>query len=130
MTPDTSSLKPIADEATALLKALAHPVRLTICCQLRDNEMSVGDIEMQLGFKQPRLSRELAKLRDEGLVETRRESKVIFYRLADHPRGRAMIDAICGVMLNKAPLQIASSRTPKFRPNRPGGYGIFARTGP
>ena len=103
MTPDTSSLKPLADDATALLKALAHPVRLTICCQLRDTEMSVGDIESQLGFKQPRLSRELAKLRDEGLVETRRESRVIFYRLTDNPRVRAMIDAICGVMLGKTP---------------------------
>jgi DNA-binding transcriptional ArsR family regulator len=128
MIPDTSSLKPLADEATSLLKALAHPLRLTICCQLRDTEMSVGDIETQLGFKQPRLSRELAKLRDEGLVETRRESKVIFYRLADHPRGRAMIDAICAVMLNKAVPAAAPATAPKLRPNRPGGYGVFART--
>lgn len=129
MTPDTSSLKPLADEATALLKALAHPVRLTICCQLRDTEMSVGDIETQLGFKQPRLSRELAKLRDEGFVETRRESKVIFYRLAKDQRMRGMIDAICGVMLNKPVPAAAPSASPKLRPNRPGGYGVFARTG-
>ena len=128
MTPDTSSLKPLADEATALLKALAHPVRLTICCQLREQEMSVGDIETQLGFKQPRLSRELAKLRDEGLVETRRESKVVFYRLSDSPRVRAMVGAICGVMLGKAVPADEARQPPLFRANRPGGYGVFART--
>jgi len=130
VTPDTSSLKPLADDATALLKALAHPVRLTICCQLRDTEMSVGDIESQLGFKQPRLSRELAKLRDEGLVETRRESRVIFYRLTDNPRVRAMIDAICGVMLGKTPAPNVTNTPPQYRLSRPGGYGVFARTGP
>ena len=97
MTPDTSSLKPLADEATALLKALAHPVRLTICCQLREQEMSVGDIETQLGFKEPRLSRELANLRDEGLVETRRERlRVVGQRLEAardrlvYPRGHVL----------------------------------------
>lgn len=130
MTPDTTALKPLAEEATSLLKALAHPVRLTICCQLRACEMSVGEIEAQLGFRQPRLSRELAKLRDEGVVETRRESKVIFYRLADAPRARAMIDAICGVMLGKVAPAAVSAETPQFRPNLPGGYGVFSRTRP
>lgn len=128
MTPETANLKPLADEATSLLKALAHPVRLTICCQLRDTEMSVGDIENQLGFKQPRLSRELAKLRDEGFVETRRESKVIFYRLTDTPRVRDMVDAICAVMLGQPRSPTNPEISPKLRPNRPGGYGVFART--
>ena len=45
MTPITQDLAPLASEATELLKALAHPERLMICCQLRDTEMSVGDIE-------------------------------------------------------------------------------------
>lgn len=127
MTPDTASLAPLADEATALLKALAHPVRLTICCQLSQKEMSVGEIETELGIRQPRLSRELSKLRDEGFVETRRASKLIYYRLSDRPRVRAMVKAICGVMLGTAPPpEPASLPTPS--PARPGGYGVFART--
>ena len=129
-------MEPLLDEATSLLKALSHPARLMICCQLRGKEMSVGDIETTLGIKQPNLSRELAKLREEGLVETRRESKVIFYRLADETRVAPMVDAICGVMLSKNPLpdippeaeQPASDPPPRFRPNKPGGYGVFART--
>ena len=128
-------MEPLLDEATSLLKALSHPARLMICCQLRGKEMSVGDIETTLGIKQPNLSRELAKLREEGLVETRRESKVIFYRLADETRVAPMVDAICSVMLSKPPLsealeteQPANDVQPRFRPNRPGGYGVFART--
>ena len=101
-----------------------------ICCQLRDEEMSVGDIETTLGIKQPRLSRELSKLREEGLVETRRVSKLIYYKLSDKPRVRGMIDAICAVMLGKPLASVELAETsPRPKPNRPGGYGVFARTG-
>ena len=130
MTPKSKDLSPLADEATELLKALAHPARLMICCQLRDEEMSVGDIETTLGIKQPRLSRELSKLREEGLVETRRVSKLIYYKLSDKPRVRGMIDAICAVMLGKPLASVELAETsPRPKPNRPGGYGVFARTG-
>jgi len=129
MTPDSRALEPLADDVTQLLKALAHPARLMICCQLREAEMSVGDIEQTLGIRQPRLSRELAKLRNEGLVETRRESKVIFYRLAEGAKVAAMVEAVCAVMLGK-PVEAAPAplSPPGTRPNRAGGYGVFART--
>jgi len=128
MTPDTASLAPLADEATALLKALAHPARLMICCQLKDREMSVGDMEEQLGIRQPRLSRELGKLREDGLVKTRRESKVIFYQLADKPRLREMVDAVCAVMLGQTKgLPQKQPPRPAKQTHRPGGYGVFAR---
>ena len=130
MTPLSKDVAPLANEATELLKALAHPERLIICCQLRDTEMSVGDIETTLGIKQPRLSRELSKLRDTGLVETRKESKLVFYTLSNKPRVRDMVDAICAVMLGKSePKTGRKDTSPKLKPNRPGGYGVFARTG-
>ena len=128
MTPATAHLEPLALEATALLKALGHPARLMICCQLRDAEMSVGDIETTLDIRQPRLSRELSKLREEGLVTTRKASKLVYYTLSRDVRTRAMVDAICAVMLGKpTPATVATS--PKLKPNRPGGYGVFARAG-
>ena len=130
MTPLSEELSPLAIEATELLKAIAHPERLIICCQLRDTEMSVGDIETTLGIKQPRLSRELSKLRETGFVETRKEAKLVFYTLSQKPRVREMIDAICAVMLGKtAPRTDGEAASPKLKPNRPGGYGVFARTG-
>ena len=133
MNTQQPELQKVVDEATQLLKTLSHPARLMICCQLQDGELSVSEIESKLNIKQPNLSRELAKLREDGLVETRRESKVIFYRLAESQRVEKMLQAICAVMLDKpinfqndtAPLAKSS---PKFRPNRPGGYGVFART--
>ena len=124
MTPDAAAMETLADEATALLKSLAHPARLIICCQLRDEEMSVSEIEGRLGIKQPRLSRELAKLREEGIVETRKQSKLVYYRLASSSRVRAMVDAICAVMLDG---QYAPMRaTAKDRAAPTGGFGVFA----
>ena len=128
---DASRISVLADEATALLKALSHPVRLVICSRLKDGEMSVGDMERELGIRQPGLSRELGRLREEGLVEARRKSKVIFYRLSGAPRLKGMIEAVCAVMLEED----AQSRTPAgapstIRPQPPGGYGIFSRSLP
>ena len=131
---ENAQMELLAEEATALLKALAHPARLMICCQLRDQEMSVGEIEAKLGIRQPRLSRELAKLREEKLVETRRESKVIFYRLSPASRAPEMVDAICSVMLGQT---MPSEVSPALKqsgaapgPPRIGGYGVFAQTNP
>ena len=129
MTALSEELAPLANEATQLLKALAHPARLLICCHLRDSEMSVGDIEASLGIKQPRLSRELAKLRDEQVVTTRKQSKLVFYTMSDRPRVREMVDAICGVMLGEnRTVTDRGNEAPRLRPNRAGGYGVFART--
>ena len=130
MTPDSRALEPLAAEATSLLKALAHPARLMICCELREHELSVGDVEATLNIKQPRLSRELAKLRAAGVVTTRRESKVIFYTLSTERRITAMVDAVCAVMLGGGSARVSRSirDDEKSRRNIPGGYGVFART--
>ncbi len=133
MTPDVAQIQPIANEASLLLKALAHPARLMICCQLRDEEMAVGDIETTLGIRQPRLSRELAKLREEGILNTRRASKVVFYRLADE-RVRKLVDAMCSIFLKKSaphpPKDTLSTPSRPTPPQQQGGFGVFARTGP
>lgn len=119
---------PVVVESARLLKALSHPARLTICCQLRRGEMSVGDMEAKLGIHQPRLSRELGKLREEGLVSTRRESKVVFYHLSDE-RAISLVDAVCDVMAEVPSVPPSpSADIPRSRPNPPGGYGVFART--
>lgn len=100
MIKDSQNMEPLARKATALLKSLAHPDRLMICCQLRGGEMSVGALETQLDIPQPRLSRELAKLRDEEILSARREGKIVHYSLIDQ-RAHALVDAICQVMLGE-----------------------------
>jgi DNA-binding transcriptional ArsR family regulator len=99
MNANNEALIPLLNEATELLKALSHPARMMICCELKNKELSVGEIEENLNIRQPRLSRELAKLRALGLVTTRRKSKLIYYSIAKDSRASAMVDAICAVML-------------------------------
>ena len=79
--------------AADLLRAMAHPMRLTILCRLVDGELSVGGIESELGLKQPSLSQQLGLLREAGLVTTRREAKSVVYGLSDH-RLTIVLDAL------------------------------------
>ena len=72
-----------ADEAAALMKTLSNTARLMILCQLVEGERSVAELEKNLDTKQPNVSQQLARLRMEGYVKTRREGRTIFYSLAD-----------------------------------------------
>jgi len=56
---------------------------LMLLCQLSRDEKSVGEIEALTGIQQPTLSQQLGVLRDEGLVETRRDGKKIYYSLSN-----------------------------------------------
>ncbi len=76
-------LKSIAQEATRFLKGLANHNRLLILCHLANGEKSVGALEAAIGLRQPTLSQQLARLRGGGLVRTRRNSKLVYYSIAD-----------------------------------------------
>ncbi|MDO4708437.1 MAG: metalloregulator ArsR/SmtB family transcription factor [Pseudomonadota bacterium] len=71
-----------AEAALVLLKALANHDRLMLLCQLSQGESTVGALEAALQIRQPTLSQQLAVLRNEGLVSTRREGKHIHYAIA------------------------------------------------
>jgi DNA-binding transcriptional ArsR family regulator len=90
-----------AAEMASLMKTLSHPNRLLIACELMQGERSVSEIEVATGVRQPVLSRELARLRDEALVQTRRESKVVFYSIKD-ARLRQLMDVLCQTFGGKA----------------------------
>ena len=64
-----------------LLKALANIKRLEILLYLRQNELSVGDLQQRLHLSQSVLSQHLAVLRKARIVQTRRLKQQIFYRL-------------------------------------------------
>ena len=78
---DLQQMRAAAAQACALLKVLGNPDRLMLLCQLSQGEYAVGELESLLGIGQPTLSQQLAVLRDEQLVGTRREGKQIFYRI-------------------------------------------------
>lgn len=72
-----------AAEAAAFLKALSHEGRLAIMCHLSTGERTVTELEQLLGARQAAVSQQLARLRLEGLVTTRREGKAIHYMILD-----------------------------------------------
>lgn len=74
-----------AEEAAALLKALAHPARLLVLCRLVDGECSVSELQPLVGLSMSALSQHLSVLRELELVATRRESQTIYYSLVPGP---------------------------------------------
>lgn len=79
---DLRDLAPKAAQAESFLKALANRHRLMILCELHKGELSVSAIQQALRLSQSSLSQHLARLREDELVKTRRESQTIFYSLA------------------------------------------------
>ena len=82
---DFNAMQQNATEAVTLLKGLANESRLMIMCVLTEGEQSVGQLNQRIKLSQSALSQHLAVLREQGLVNTRRESQTIYYRLADSP---------------------------------------------
>lgn len=72
---------------------MANERRLMILCHLLEGPKSVGELEGLVGLRQAALSQHLAKLRNTGLVKTRREAQTIFYSLASHE-----VEAIIGCL--------------------------------
>ena len=70
-----------AKRAAVLLKSMANERRLVILCTLAQGERSVGELEGVVGLSQSALSQHLARLRQDGLVSTRRSAQTIFYSL-------------------------------------------------
>ncbi|MCB1529711.1 MAG: winged helix-turn-helix transcriptional regulator [Rhodospirillales bacterium] len=83
--------------AVGLLKALSNESRLLIMCVLnKEGEKSVGELEKIVGLSQSALSQHLARLRKDGLVETRRSAQTIYY-FTRNKSVQAILDCLCGI---------------------------------
>ena len=71
------------NELSDILKAIAHPVRLRILRALSGTERNVGEIDEAANVGQPALSQQLAVLRKAGVVATRKDAKLVFYRIEE-----------------------------------------------
>ena len=88
-----------AADAASLMRAFGNESRLMVLCTLAEGERSVGELNEIIPLSQSALSQQLARLRREGLVKTRRESQVIFYSLCEGPADRVinvLHDIFCG----------------------------------
>ncbi len=80
---DLPLLRGAIGQAVTTLKLLANEDRLLLLCQLSQGEKCVGELEEQLGIRQPTLSQQLGVLRGEGVVDSRRQGKNIYYSVTD-----------------------------------------------
>lgn len=69
-----------------LLGALADPTRLRVLAALRENELSVAELQEVLGVGQSRISNHLSLLKSVGLLKDRREGQRAYYRRAEMGR--------------------------------------------
>jgi len=90
---DRTRMMQNAERAAAFLKAISHEGRLMILCHLVEGEKSVSELEELLSARQAAVSQQLARLRYEGLVASRRDGKTIYYRLSDD-RPRQILDVL------------------------------------
>ncbi|MEO8175887.1 MAG: metalloregulator ArsR/SmtB family transcription factor [Sphingomicrobium sp.] len=92
-----SEIENLAEQSTAvaaLLRAIANQQRLLILCYLAAaGEMSAGEFTKHVGLSQSALSQHLARLRADGLVTTRKQAQLVFYRIAE-PKVLALLNAL------------------------------------
>jgi len=72
-----------ANEAAKMLKSIAHRDRLLILCILSEGEKSVAELQQHSTLSQSAFSQHLAVLRKEALVETRKVSQSVYYRISN-----------------------------------------------
>jgi DNA-binding transcriptional ArsR family regulator len=88
---DIAALRDSAAEAARMLRLLGNERRLLILCQLAiDGEATVGALAEAVGLSQSALSQHLARMREDGLVATRRAAQTIYYRIADPNAARLL----------------------------------------
>ncbi|WKA30671.1 ArsR/SmtB family transcription factor [Bradyrhizobium roseum] len=81
--PELDQLMRKARKASNFLKAVSHENRLLLLCLLAERERSVTELENILSLRQSAVSQQLARLRYDGMVDTRRDGKTIYYSLAN-----------------------------------------------
>lgn len=88
---DLATFETKAGEVAQILKTIGNTRRLMVLCKLVEHsERTVNDLADDVNLSQSALSQHLAKMRDEGLVTSRRESQTIWYRIAD-PRTQTLL---------------------------------------
>lgn len=89
----STTMRQGATEAIKLLKVMVNEDRLLMICHLLEGEKTVGEIEELLDIHQPNLSQHLTVLRKNGVVQTRREGRNVYYSLAD-PKAVAILETL------------------------------------
>ena len=79
----SAMLEDKVEHVSALLKSISHPLRLKILCLLQNGEKTVGDIRKEVRTSNANVSQHLSILRNQGVIESRKESNCIYNRISD-----------------------------------------------
>jgi ArsR family transcriptional regulator len=77
---------PVADDIVAIseiFKLLGDPSRMRILSALRVKELCVGDLATLMEISQSGVSHQLRLLKQNRIVKTRRDGKMVYYTLDD-----------------------------------------------
>ena len=90
------------NDTAALLKAMAHPIRLEILCRLQGGELSVGELQATVQTTNGNISQHLAFLRNQGIIACRREANFIYNWISD-PRVVALMASLQALFCRNTP---------------------------
>ncbi|MEX2105913.1 MAG: metalloregulator ArsR/SmtB family transcription factor [Solirubrobacterales bacterium] len=88
----TGPAKPIHRIKAEFFRTLGHPARVGVLELLKDGEMTVGDLQAELGIDSSGASQHLSAMRRQGILEARKEGTSVFYRVRD-PRIFQMLES-------------------------------------
>jgi DNA-binding transcriptional ArsR family regulator len=83
MTNRRPARRAVVDRLVEAAKGLAHPARLRILGMLEGGELCVCQLTAVLGLAPSTVSQHLSVLARGGLVDERKEGKLVFYRLSE-----------------------------------------------
>ena len=72
-----------AKNVSNYLKGMAHEVRLVAICCIGEGEKTVQELEEIIGTTQSNVSQHLSKLREKGILQTRKEGNLVYYSVTD-----------------------------------------------
>lgn len=98
-------------QAADVFHALSHPVRLSICLELDESEKSVNQLCESLNQPQHTISQQLAILRKQEVVNSRKESRQVFYEIAD-PRVIKILNCVKNEALARDAGEVYKSERP------------------
>ncbi len=79
----TGSARPIHQVKAEFFRTLGHPARVRVLELLKGGEMTVGDLQAELGIDSSGASQHLSAMRRQGILEARKEGTSVYYRVRD-----------------------------------------------
>ena len=110
---EIQELKIVSAEVAGILRALGNERRLMILCKLAEvGELNVTTLAEAVGLSPSALSQHLTKLRARKIVDYRRDSQILWYRISD-PRIESLFHTLHGLFCGPQKRSVNTRRKQK-----------------